>query len=256
MTGLFISIPPQDNYTREDLVSTWKQTNDYEGPLEGAKSRLSHVRMLERIVAHNYTTALILESDADWDVALRNQTTAIASAIRKLTGSPFSELWGTNWDMLIPGHCSGGYINQSRPYTLFSDPTVGPPTTYKSPFRGPDPFLPLPEHTRLIYQPDSFTCTFGYAVSQRGAQGLLHHLSGKGGPWDLDVAGACTLYNMTCYIVVPEIIHHQRWTGHRVLSGPGQGALSAGETAQKFSVNIEHSARCNSEPGFIREEGQ
>jgi hypothetical protein len=52
--------------------------------------------------------------------------------------------------------------------------------------------------------------------------------------------------------VTPEIFHHQRWTGHRVTSGGKlHGALEPGETSQKFTININYSARCNSEPDVV-----
>lgn len=48
-----------------------------------------------RVMSSNYSSALILEDDADWDVAIREQTPAIANAIRDLTDGVVGP-WGFN----------------------------------------------------------------------------------------------------------------------------------------------------------------
>lgn len=190
-----------------------------------------------------YSTALILEDDADWDVAIRQQTPAIANAIRTLTNGAVGP-WGFNWDLIALGHCGGGAVSDDN-YLIISDNTTGPAADFRT-LWGPE--KDLKDHTRFVHGTHGAVCAFGYAVTRHGAQKLIDHVSGSGVPLDLDYASFCSS-GLNCYAVTPEIIHHQRWTGHRVTSsGKGHGALEEGETSQKFTINIEHSARCNSEP--------
>ncbi|KAL8734425.1 MAG: hypothetical protein Q9181_003205 [Wetmoreana brouardii] len=72
----------------------------------------SHVTALRTIIENDYTTALILEDDADWDIALRSQLRSYASITRHLatpadpstplTSSPY----GNTWDILWLGTCA------------------------------------------------------------------------------------------------------------------------------------------------------
>lgn len=196
-----------------------------------------------RIVRSNYSTALILEDDADWDVAIRQQAPAIADAIRTLTYGSVGP-WGFNWDLIALGHCGGGKVDDSK-FLVIKDNTTGPAADFRT-LWGPE--KELKDHTRFVHGTHGAVCAFGYAVTRHGAQKLIDHLSGSGVPLDLDYASFCSS-GLACYAVTPEIIHHQRWTGHRVTSsGKGHGALEPGENVQKFTINIEHSARCNSEP--------
>lgn len=196
-----------------------------------------------RIVKSNYSTALILEDDADWDVAIRQQTPAIADAIRTLSNGAVGP-WGFNWDLIALGHCGGGAIPDDK-YLVIKDNTTGPAGDFKT-YWGPE--KELKDNMRFVHGTHGSVCAFGYAVTRHGAQKLIDHLSGSGVPLDLDYASFCSS-GLDCYAVTPEIIHHQRWTGHRVTSsGKGHGALEEGENVQKFTINIVHSARCNSEP--------
>lgn len=196
----------------------------------------------------NYSSALVLEDDADWDVAIRQETPEIAHAIRRLTNGVIGP-WGFNWDYIALGHCGAGKIPDDN-YLVINDNTTGPAEEFRA-LWGPE--KDLANHTRFVHGTGGIVCTFGYAVSRHGAQKLIKHLSGSGQPLDIDYASMCSGGGLNCYAVTPEIIHHQRWTGHRVTSGGKlHGALEEGETEQKFTVNIKHSARCNSEPEVVK----
>lgn len=200
-----------------------------------------------RIVNNNYSTALILEDDADWDVAIRQQAPAIADAIRTLSNGVVGP-WGFNWDLIALGHCGGGAVPDDK-YLVINDNTTGPAAEFRTLW---PPDKELKDHTRFVHGTRGAVCAFGYAVSRHGAVKLRDHVSGSGAPLDLDYASFCSS-GLDCYAVTPEIIHHQRWTGHRVTSsGKGHGALEEGETEQKFTINIVHSARCNSEPEVVK----
>ena len=196
----------------------------------------------------NYSTALILEDDADWDVAIRQQTPQIANAIRSLSHGVIGP-WGFNWEYLGLGHCGAGKVEDGT-FFVIQDSTTGPSNEFTT-LNGPD--RELKNHTRFVHETKGTICTFGYAVTRHGAHKLIKRLSGSGQPLDLDYSMFCNGGGLNCYAVTPEIIHHQRWTGHRITSGGTlHGALEEGETEQKFTLNIKNSARCNSEPDVVK----
>lgn len=204
--------------------------------------------MFVSVLSSNLSSALILEDDADWDVAIRHQTPAIANAIRDLTDGVVGP-WGFNWDYLALGHCGAGAVKDDK-YRLIKDPTTAPAEDYKA-LWGQE--KELKNHTRFVHESTGAVCAFGYAVSRQGARKLVEKLSGAGQPLDIDYAMFCNGGGLHCYAVTPEIIHHHRWTGHRITSGGTlHGALEPGETEQKFTVNIKYSARCNSDPDVIK----
>lgn len=193
----------------------------------------------------------MIEDDADWDVALREQTPAIANAIRSLTYGGVGP-WGFNWDYIALGHCGAGAIPDDKHVTI-PDLTTGPAQDFTTLWA---PQKPLPEHTRFVHASNGTVCTFGYAVTRHGARKLTDRLvsRGAGAPLDIDYAGFCAGGELACWAVTPEIIHHQRWTGHKITSGGKEhGALGEGEAAQKFTLNVGYSARCNSEVEVVRE---
>lgn len=66
---------------------------------------------LSRVLQNSYTTALILEDDADWDVALKMQLREFARGVRLLNGeenAPKTAPYGTDWDILWIGGCASG----------------------------------------------------------------------------------------------------------------------------------------------------
>ncbi|MCJ1465310.1 hypothetical protein MMC07_003927 [Pseudocyphellaria aurata] len=207
-----------------------------------------HVVMFFSVISSNFSSALILEDDADWDVAIREQTPAIANALRDLTDGVFGP-WGFRWDYLVLGHCGGGIVRDYA-YRLIKDPTTAPAKDHIALW---PPGRLLRNKTRFVHQTSGAVCAFGYAVSRHGAKKLIEHISRPGLPLDIDYAHFCKSGAINCFAVTPEIIHHHRWTGHKTVSdGPSHGALEPGETEQKFTINIKHSARCNSDPDVLR----
>ncbi|MCJ1462265.1 hypothetical protein MMC07_000865 [Pseudocyphellaria aurata] len=210
--------------------------------------RLGHLHVLKHVWSSNYSSALILEDDADWDVAIREQTPSIAHAIRDLTSGVMGP-WGFNWDYLALGHCGGGAVKDGK-YRVIKDPTAAPAKDFKALW---GPGKDIKNNTRFVHETNGAICAFGYAVSRHGAKKLIDRLLESGQPLDIDYASLCSGGGLNCYAVTPEIIHHHRWTGHKITSGgPLHGALDADETEQKFTINIKYSARCNSDPDMVR----
>lgn len=141
---------------------------------------------LSRVLQNSYTTALILEDDADWDVALKMQLREFARGVRLLNGeenAPKTAPYGTDWDILWIGGCaSGPGANETTFFAIPDDPTVpspdkrdgwgGPLETWKQQY----PNLPIGT-TRFLYRAEMGCCTYGYAVTREGAKKILAALS-------------------------------------------------------------------------------
>ncbi|GAQ12274.1 hypothetical protein ALT_9595 [Aspergillus lentulus] len=146
----------------------------------------AHMNALRMVLQNSYTTALILEDDADWDVAIKRQLREFARGVRQLNGeetAPKKDPYGTNWDILWIGGCaSGPGANETTFFAIPEDPTVpsvdkrdgwgGPLDTWKEQY----PNLPV-ESTRFLYRAEMGCCTYGYAVTREGAKKILAALS-------------------------------------------------------------------------------
>lgn len=176
-----------------------------------------------RIVRENIPTALILEDDADWDVLIKGQLEQFAAGTRSLqAGSPRTSTfnavrhspYGADWDLLWVGHC--GATNRlgedQNYYVMQNDPTVAP-STHRPWWRRHPNLTPKAlhgNHTRYIYEVGHGLCSFGYAVSTRGAQKLLYSqaLQGQATNFDRAIQRMCKLRNLDyrCYTAWPPLV--------------------------------------------------
>jgi hypothetical protein len=174
---------------------------------------------LASIIENNLATAFIMEDDVDWDIRLLSQLPEFAKGVRSLSDIPLAEPqyspYGDDWDILWPGHC-GDILpkNDNRRYIIENDETVAP-KAHQPWLRG---LKDLPEHTRMVHKAGSPICTFGYAVSYRGAQKILMALAIKAGAnlaIDNGLAYLCRdgYLNMKCYSVEPQLFQHHRPAG-------------------------------------------
>ncbi|KAH7370009.1 glycosyltransferase family 25 protein [Rhexocercosporidium sp. MPI-PUGE-AT-0058] len=179
----------------------------------------SHLNVIRSIIENNLASAFIMEDDADWDIRLLSQLPDFAKGIRYLSGISSSEAqhspYGDDWDILWPGHC--GDVppkDDDRRYTIENDQTVAP--------KAHQPWLKglkdLPESTRIVHKAGAPMCTFGYAVSYRGAQKILMALAIKAGEnlaIDNGMAYLCRdgFLDMKCYSVEPQLFQHHRPAG-------------------------------------------
>lgn len=260
LSEITVHIPFQSNWTGVVNSTDWLTPNLKQkivADSEGGKlhdgrlmSRLGHLSTLQHILSSNLSSAIIFENDADWAVEIRSQAPAVARAIRQLghtnRTNDGTNPWGTNWDILNLGHCgaSYGHPDDSR-YVVVNDTSSIAPELYSA-LRSPGRDVPV--HGRLVYPTSGAVCTYAYAVNRASAAKIFDVLVDQEGPWDLLMGEACNRKLLDCYAVAPELFHHQRWTGHAVLSGDElHGGLHLGERPEKFTHNIVHSARCNSE---------
>ncbi|EGO54786.1 hypothetical protein NEUTE1DRAFT_118315 [Neurospora tetrasperma FGSC 2508] len=151
----------------------------------------AHMNVLNTIIDHNLTSALILEDDADWDIRLKSQLQVFARAAQpftvnthqaatvtdpdKIINVPITSIpslpnqassspYGNNWDALWLGHCGTNLPTSTTlttaptntsllRVTIFNDLTVPNPQYLKAhPFALQDQLAELyPPHTRVVH---------------------------------------------------------------------------------------------------------
>jgi len=155
----------------------------------------------------------------DWDIRLLSQMPPLAKGVRTLTDIPFStpqhSPYGDDWDVIWPGHC-GDVLpkGDDRRYIIQNDETVAP-KAHQGWLKG---LKDMPEGTRMVHAAGAPICTFGYAISLRGAQKILWWLAMKGGDnlaIDNGLAFLCRdrSLNIKCYSVEPQLFNHHRPAG-------------------------------------------
>ena len=189
-----------------------------------------------RVVDANYSTALIMEDDADWDVSLKSQLAQFADATRKIENRQRPEddqlgphnrtvtPYGSTWDLLWLGICT----NPQDPPDAELFPGVD----------GGEPFWVYPVTGGMA-------CTFAYGVTQKSAQLLLTHLADTNRPTDLAMSTFCENSERKCLLVWPMLISSYKAAG-----------------SSKKDSDINHSAKGEGEgevekqePEVIREKG-
>lgn len=160
-----------------------------------------------------------MEDDVDWDVRLLSQLPEFAKGVRSLSRIPLSERqhspYGDDWDILWPGHC-GDILpkNDDRRYIIENDETVAP-KAHQTWLKG---LAEFPDYTRIVHKAGAPICTFGYAVSYRGAEKILMALAVKAGAnlaIDNGLGFLCRdgYLDMKCYSVEPQLFQHHRPAG-------------------------------------------
>ncbi|KAK7720405.1 hypothetical protein SLS57_005494 [Botryosphaeria dothidea] len=205
-----------------------------ESPRVGsARAWIAHLDALKYILAHNITTALILEDDADWDVRIREllaPSAPIPSLAREILDDDDSSSAALNasfsnstlpyslaYDILWLGHCGSVKTPYTRQLHLDDDNSL-PPALELRALADRYAYTPLPDQTRSIMRSPGPTCTYAYGVTRRGAQRILE-LAGHGGgaAFDNEVGAGCAMGEkkggLKCVSVAPELFHHQRVIG-------------------------------------------
>ncbi|KAI7167440.1 hypothetical protein KC316_g13693 [Hortaea werneckii] len=179
---------------------------------------LGHLHALRYFLSTKQTTALILEDDADWDVEIKAQVVRAQDYLRKLTEPAADSLWGTEWDVLYLGHCGDRFHYGT--------------------------LEPLPPGLRAIHQSTRPVCTYGYAVTAKGAEKITN-LSYDAKAIDTRMGRACKDGTMRCFTINPELIRHHIPAG----KAPSEIQTKQDVSAQAWTPNILHSARCNFDRG-------
>ena len=233
-----------------------------------------------RMISTNITTALILESDADWDLRIASILSRFPPAIAEIVDFPFpsnprfppsasiaSPLlppplqpshhipYGTAWDILWFGHCGSSHEGFGRIYS-WNDSTV-PPEGREYVF---DIGLQGDQHipgTRALYQFGRTTCSTGYAITLRGAMKLVKYFREADSNLDIQLSSVCTRHaDMTCLGVWPQVITAALTASNIDHSGEGDSAGGSGENVKEAhplpGPALQFSARVNAK-GLLEE---
>ncbi|KAI4138398.1 MAG: hypothetical protein L6R39_006808 [Caloplaca ligustica] len=212
----------------------------------------SHMQAAHNIVNNRLSSALIFEDDADWDVSFRSQLLNFATGSQWLLDTPSGSVphspYGDDWDLLWLGHCALTPIETDPRRVLFeNDPTTTP---FKHRFNVGN--IPDMSHydntTRIMFAVNGGTCLYAYALSYRGAQKILFHLSMSyyNKPVDFGIHDMCHDHsrNFRCIGVFPQMVDSHRGAG----SSSKDSDISKGEEQVRkkgFSYNIVRSTRLN-----------
>ena len=239
-TGLDIQVLHQPRWTDADtgpLISKGKELKH-----GCALSWLGHLNAIRE--AAKYSTSLIIEDDADWDVGLRTQIPRIAEAVRKLTNfrvDPEESKYppyGLDWDVLWLGHCGDSLPFDGSPIRL-EDPTVPP---YINSWE--TKVSPNPNHIRWIHYSTGPICTYAYALTDISAKKILERDSHGVDPFDIWLHNRCKGREFRCITVNPELFHHHEIAGSKDSLINGKSGIEVIKSER--TDNIWHSARCNS----------
>lgn len=151
----------------------------------------SHLNFARAVVDQRFSTALIMEDNADWDTSLKSQLHLFAQASQYILdtdraakppqGGKSWSPYGDDWDLLWLGHCGSSVKpNDPRRFLIENDATVpAPQRRVNQPLRDLVDMdgLGYGNSTRVMYQTDGGRCTYAYALSQRGARRVLATLS-------------------------------------------------------------------------------
>lgn len=200
----------------------------------------AHANVWRKVVQEGWSSALIIESDADWDVAIKNQVSLVSQHMPEIVSKmhaknkgSFSELdpyGATNWDMLVLGTCLET-PRKDRKYVTFEDPSI--PSMSVIPDWGITPLIPYydkkskedllsiePDRLRrFLHKSPGTVCTTSYAISRRGAQRLLHTLSVRGYFAQVDLGIRDMIENnlLDVYTVLPPLM--TQWKYNDVPNG-------------------------------------
>ncbi|EKG19535.1 hypothetical protein MPH_03399 [Macrophomina phaseolina MS6] len=235
-TGLDVKVHQSRAIPDSELRAFMNQASKSgESPRVGsARAWIAHLDALKHVLAHNITTALILEDDADWDVRIRTllaPSAPIPSLVRQIlddgsrpsaadnTTSSFNstEPFSLAYDVLWLGHCGSVKMPYTRQLHQEDDDSL-PPALQLRGLADRYAYTPLPDYTRSVMRSPGPTCTYAYAVTRQGAQRILE-LAGNGGgaAFDNEIGAACSKGEkkggLRCVSVAPELFHHQRAIG-------------------------------------------
>ncbi|KAJ5823134.1 Glycosyl transferase family 25 [Penicillium robsamsonii] len=228
----------------------------------------AHMNALVNVISNDYSTALILEDDADWDVSLKSQLGEFARGLHTLKGTKHVSKeapYGTDWDLLWIGGCaSGPNANETSFYAIPMDPTVsrvhhratwgGPTEKWKQQY----PEL-AEDSTRFIYRAEMGCCMFGYAVTTRGARNILSALSIDRLDQAVDnalsdlCAGANGRHKIECWAPFPNLIGTYRKAGSASRDSDIE-KNDAGVFHEEQAWNIVYSTRRNIQQLVANEE--
>ncbi|KAK5069717.1 hypothetical protein LTS08_006653 [Lithohypha guttulata] len=255
ITNLNIDVPEQPYITDEEVNDFLAHSSEPHRNEKGtARVWMAHRDMLKHIIMSSFSTALILEDDADWDMNIHIQSALLSSAIRNLTDTKADDNspYGSEWEVLWLGHSGDQSFNTATPHVEYADPTILPFKTYAWWTKA---FLEQYNRAghRSVQWPIEPTGLIAYAVNTGVAQKILRHL-GEGGHQaiDLELRYLCQYHILRCFIVNPEIVgmyEPKAELGYVSPNNEGNGQTlskvdEAFEKVKGATRNVKDSARC------------
>jgi GR25 family glycosyltransferase involved in LPS biosynthesis len=249
LTKLDVDIPQQPEWSPEE-IDAFRGLGDATGARRlgpgQTKCWLGHINALSHVVKNSWASALVLEDDVDWDIAIKRQLALVAPAIRTITNSTLhsaDQPYGNAWDLLWVGHC--GDAIPSSAISLWDDSL---PVTAK--YRDHDGLytvLTSEPQRRMVHVTRTPLCTYAYALTADAAKKILDYSkNGVENVITTDLEQWCRAGFLRCVTVNPELFHHHKKAG-KVTS---EIAVAEGWLTNIWSVDftatIRYSARCNS----------
>lgn len=171
---------------------------------------------------------MVIEDDADWDVAFKHQLVQFARGSRFLLDTlseflPFSP-YGDGWDLLWIGHCgTTDDAADPRRWVIPDDPTAVPRgfrDEYVQPNMSTWEDGTTNLSTRIFHVGGGNICTSSYIISLRGAEKVLYHMSMQpySHPIDVGMGIVCRFKwsNFTCISPFPTIVGVSKPAGDSV----------------------------------------
>ncbi len=214
-----------------------------------------------RIVAERISTALVMESDADWDMRVKEIMTDVAEGVEAIADWPFTPVddverfgppvdpspYGRNWDIVWIGHCGSSNHGNGRLYAI-NDTTV-PPERLEYTFASPPSDEQHRPGTRIVYQASHTVCSTAYAISYAGAVKLVEYFKVAEDNLDLALSAYCRdKKDLTCLGVWPQVITAA--SSHSNIEHP-HGEVAPASIVETVEVHagpgLQYSARINAE---------
>jgi hypothetical protein len=212
-------------------------------------------------------SAIIMESDADWDMRIKDIMTRVSDGARSIVDWPFnrtqeltgrlpdySSPYGDNWDIIWIGHCGSttcgsGMCGDGRIYRV--NDTAAPDLEHEYSFgSGPMEEQKRPG-TRMTYELRGGVCSTAYAISYSGAVKLIEGIKENGDNIDLALARLCDQRrDLSCVGVWPQVITAAA-SKSNIAHPEGEVAPNSAEDDQIHpGPALQYSARVNAEKGI------
>ncbi|KAL9610295.1 MAG: hypothetical protein Q9167_004986 [Letrouitia subvulpina] len=204
------------------------------------------------IIDNRLSSAIAFEDDADWDTSFRAQLLNYALGSQWLLRTPADTVphspYGSDWDLLWLGHCASQPVSGDLRRVIFENDPGTTPVKHRFNLGGIPDMSHYANTTRIMYAAEGGTCLYAYALSYRGAQKVLFHLSMSyyNRPVDFGIHEMChdQSRDFRCIGVFPQMVDSHRGAGSSskdsdISKGPEQ------DRKKGFSYNIVHSTRLN-----------
>lgn len=216
-----------------------------------------------RIVAERISSAVVMESDADWDLRITDIMTGVGEGVSNIVDWPFNppnttaipvpdpspihrpSPYGDKWDIIWIGHCGAYSHGDGRIYEV-NDASV-PPEDYEYTF-GSGPTEEQHRHgTRTVFQLRGAVCSTAYAISYHGAVKLVDYFKETDSNIDLALGWFCDhKVDMACVGVWPQVITAAS-TKSNIEHPDGEVAGSGYKEEASPGPALQYSARVNSQ---------